>query len=809
MTSAELNKAFVYIAEHASEHFPFFVVTMDRSYEMRWFHRLIAEKCQQLYEGSIKKLMVFMPPQHGKALSVDTPVYTANRGFVSHGELIHGDVVFSPQGTPVRVLNTTTHYLHPCEKITFADGTTLIASVNHEWGCYIPNSDHKPIFHPRIETQAIMTCRYDRSPYITTNKSLHNAPLDFDIDPYHLGVWLGDGCSDNKRMTKGASDVAFFTALGATIVGGDKNGCNVFHFADINSHSLRSLNLLNNKHIPPIYFRGSEAQRRELLCGLMDTDGTCNRRGTCEIVQIREQLSNDIAFLLRTLGYKPSIYVSDAKLYGRVVSKKYRICFNPDRDDLVFHLPRKAERLTKKCMSDRADKYKHFISSIEPCGEKLVNCIQVEGGYYLVGNELIATHNSQLISRMFPAWVLGRNPDTKIVGTSNSAELAQQFSRSIQRIMDSEEYKAVFPHTYLNGTNSRNMVRGYLRNIDIFEPVGHKGFYKAVGVGGSLTGTPADIAIIDDPVKDAVEAQSVTFRNRVWEWYNSVLTTRLHNDSKQLFVMTRWHEDDLAGRILKTDGDQWDVVSIPAIAEVDDEHRRVGEALWEEKHSLDELEKQRARSPRNFEALFQQHPSVVGGNIVKRDWFEVVSQNDFNAIKPSNVRVQFYLDTAYNKKSATMDNDPSGILGAVCINGTMYITCCQKFFKEMPELLHYLPLYCKANGYALGSKLSVEPKANGLSVIQMLRDNTGLVVVRTPTPTESKSTRLNVCAPMVECGRVKLLEGQWNEEFLNEVCAFPQAPHDEYVDVLCYAIMDLLGGAGAMDLKFLSTVSLF
>ena len=174
---------------------------------------------------------------------------------------------------------------------------------------------------------------------------------------------------------------------------------------------------------------------------------------------------------------------------------------------------------------------------------------------------------SEIISRNFPAWALGQNPDLKIVGCSYSSDLAQQFSRSIQRTIDSKEYQAIFPATYLNGSNTRMDARGYLRNIDLFEMVGHRGFYKAVGVGGSLTGTPVDIAIIDDPVKDANEANSITYRQRVWDWYNTVLSTRLHNNSRQLFIMTRWHEDDLAGRILKAEPQEWTVLAIPAICE--------------------------------------------------------------------------------------------------------------------------------------------------------------------------------------------------------------------------------------------------
>ena len=127
---------------------------------------------------------------------------------------------------------------------------------------------------------------------------------------------------------------------------------------------------------------------------------------------------------------------------------------------------------------------------------------------------------SEIVSRKFPAWALGYNPRLKIVGTSYAASLAQGFSRSIQRTIDSLEYKEVFPATFLNSQNvSTDAKRGYLRNIDIFETVGYGGFYRAVGVGGGLTGTPADLGIIDDPVKDAVEAASQTYRDRVWEWY--------------------------------------------------------------------------------------------------------------------------------------------------------------------------------------------------------------------------------------------------------------------------------------------------
>lgn len=402
---------------------------------------------------------------------------------------------------------------------------------------------------------------------------------------------------------------------------------------------------------------------------------------------------------------------------------------------------------------------------------------------------------SEIVSRNFPAWAFGKNPDVKIVGCSYSADLAEQFSRSIQRVIDSEEYQRLFPETYLSGSLVSKTLgtgqKGFLRNVNVFETVGHKGFYKAVGVGGSLTGTPVDIAIIDDPVKDASEANSITYRQKVWDWYNTVLTTRLHNNSKQLFIMTRWHEDDLAGRILKAEPGEWTVLSIPAICENDGDNglseRKIGEALWEERHSLVKLEKQKARAPREFNALYQQHPTIEGGNIVKRDWFPVISKNEFEQIRGLTT-VHFFLDTAYGKQKAGRDNDPSGMLAACKVGENIYIADAVKMYKEMPELLKFIPEYMKMNHASDSSTLRVEPKANGISVIQMLRESTDLNVTRTPTPVDSKDVRLRAVSAPIECGRVWLVEGVWNTDFLDEVCGFPSMPHDEYVDILGYAI---------------------
>ena len=389
---------------------------------------------------------------------------------------------------------------------------------------------------------------------------------------------------------------------------------------------------------------------------------------------------------------------------------------------------------------------------------------------------------SEIVSRKLPAWVLGSSPTCKVAGASYSSDLAQQFSRAIQRTMEDDVYQSVFPDSQIGGKK----VHGLVRNADYFETV-QGGFYKAVGVGGSLTGTPVDIGIIDDPVKDAMEAYSQTFRDRVWEWYTDVFLTRLHNASKQILIMTRWHDDDLAGRLLDREPEKWTVVSIPAIKEDDgmaEDPRQVGEALWEERHSLERLKDVERRSPRTFAALYQQRPTVEGGNIVKRDWFRRVSVSDFQRMRGTEPTV-FFLDTAYTDKTS---NDPSGIVATCKIGGDLYVTHAAKVNMKFPDLLRFIPAYARSHGYSLRSTIRIEPKANGLSVIDQLKETTGLNVVATPSPKDSKETRLWAASPSIEGGRVVLVDGAWNEAFIDEVCGFPSKAHDEYVDVLCYAV---------------------
>lgn len=230
-------------------------------------------------------------------------------------------------------------------------------------------------------------------------------------------------------------------------------------------------------------------------------------------------------------------------------------------------------------------------------------------------------------SRFLPAFLLGLNPDLKIVICSYNADQARSFKADVARIVSGDAYKAVFPDTYF--TNARTtMDNVYKNNAEVGECVGHRGFVRAVGRSGALTGKSVDISILDDVYKDFNEANSPLIREQSWKWYTTVVRTRLHNDSQELIVFTRWHEDDLIGRIEKSGEpivelktwddidnvpkDAWLQINFPALkvgepTELDPRHE--GEALWEERHSRKKLLEAKALDPIQFECLFQGNPS--------------------------------------------------------------------------------------------------------------------------------------------------------------------------------------------------------
>lgn len=244
---------------------------------------------------------------------------------------------------------------------------------------------------------------------------------------------------------------------------------------------------------------------------------------------------------------------------------------------------------------------------------------------------------SQGSTRMLPPFMLGLNPDLKIAIGSYAAGIAQDFNRDIQRVIDSDRYQELFPDTFLHGTKP-GFTKAFTRNMTTIEMAGHRGWLRTVGRAGSLTSKTVDVMIMDDLYKDDEEANSPVIRDKTWRWYTKVVVPRLHNAAKQLIVFTRWHEDDLIGRIEKTEKvvevssvaeilavprNAWIKLNFPAIQDrpaTELDPRQIGEPLWPERHSLERLQTERRRDPHGFNCLYQGEPTDEAGMLYGTNW---------------------------------------------------------------------------------------------------------------------------------------------------------------------------------------------
>lgn len=283
---------------------------------------------------------------------------------------------------------------------------------------------------------------------------------------------------------------------------------------------------------------------------------------------------------------------------------------------------------------------------------------------------------------LLPAFLLGRNPDRRLAVASYSFALAGRFGREVQRVMEGEAYGRIFPWTRLKGVpgGDRRGERTARRTLQEFDCVGREGGVRMVGRAGSLTGNRVDVMVTDDLYKNMLEANSPRVRERVWEWYQAVVRTRLHDGAQELVVSTRWHEEDLIGRMMRVERvvvptrweqiagigtERWVAVVFEAIksspsTQIDPRDR--GEALWPQRHSVGWLRQRRGTEPVLFEALFQGNPVVREGLLY--GGFETYARLPERIVRRAN-----YTDTA-----DTGGDRLCSICYAVGADGVCYVT---------------------------------------------------------------------------------------------------------------------------------------
>jgi predicted phage terminase large subunit-like protein len=383
---------------------------------------------------------------------------------------------------------------------------------------------------------------------------------------------------------------------------------------------------------------------------------------------------------------------------------------------------------------------------------------------------------SEQVTVRYPVWRMMREPTMNVIVAAYNQSLAESFSRKSRSLA----------REYLSLNDDRKAANEWMTD--------EGGTFRAVGVGGGVTGRGSSLLLLDDPVKSREEANSAAYRDRVWNWYRDDLYTRLEPDAQMIVIQTRWHENDLAGRILESeDAASWHVVNLPALAEDDDAlGRKPGAALWPERFDEDDLERIRTvLGTPSFTALYQQRPTALEGGMFKRDWFEMVN------IAPRAANRVRYWD-----KAATLDDGDytCGVLMARDGAGTFYVEDVVRgrwSTLERERIIRQTAEMDKATYTGFGGVaiwMEQEPGSGGKeSAEATVRALAGHSVYAERVQGD-KATRAEPLAAQCEARNVKLVAGPWNAAYLDELTMFPNGRHDDQVDATTGAFARLASG---------------
>lgn len=399
---------------------------------------------------------------------------------------------------------------------------------------------------------------------------------------------------------------------------------------------------------------------------------------------------------------------------------------------------------------------------------------------------------SETVTVRYTAWRMVRDPKMNLILGCYNQRLANRFSRKIRRITGE--------HTPLSKER---------RAVDEWETAAG-GTLCAVGVGGGVTGYGASLIVIDDPVKNRAHAESIAYRTSVFDWFNDDIYTRLEPGASIVLIQTRWHEDDLAGRLLKemaNGGEEWEVLSLPALAEkvqstsfslnqtqaeactLSDDWRADGEALCPERYDRDALLRIKKKiGSYAFAALYQQSPSPRDGGLFKHDWFKRIIDR-----APEGLRWFRAYDLAVSTKTSA--DYTASFRCAKDSEGNLYIADGYRDRVEFPEQRRYvIERMITEKNTAHG----IEEALHGRAFVQDLRRERELsgVPLKAIRADADKFTRALAWANLAEEGKVILVRGPWIDEFLDEVCRFPDATHDDQVDAVSLAVKMIGEGTG-------------
>lgn len=404
---------------------------------------------------------------------------------------------------------------------------------------------------------------------------------------------------------------------------------------------------------------------------------------------------------------------------------------------------------------------------------------------------------SELVCRRFPAWVLGKNPATRIIACTHTATLAEAHSRDVQRIMESPEYREIFPGIILP---RRDRLPGRYKRTDDYWELPQGGYLRAAGVGGAITGLRFDLGIIDDPVKSREEAESPVYRQRIWEWFTSDFFTRRSREARIIVCMTRWHRDDLVGRLLRAadgEGEPWEVVELPALCRADKRHpedpRRPWEALWPAFLDEEALEKTRRQDLRAFAALYQQDPAEAAGTEWPPSYFGDWLWWEEDRWPPPVESWIMAIDPSRGRADLPGDDTAIVLLGVAPDRGLLYVDA--EVEPRTPEetIRRAMQLY---ETYRPRWVIVESNQYHGFLERQMERESLARFGVRIPIwpiqNTEPKIMRIRRIGPYLANRELRFRPTPGCRKLVDELVDFPLGEHDDGPDALEMALRLLL-----------------
>lgn len=725
-------------------------------------HRYMKPLLHAVCHADEDRLTVSMPPRFGKALALDTEIPTPDKGFVRMGDLRVGDKVFAVDGTVTEVQAVSPVWRNrPVYKVTTNDGFSVVADAAHEWTVVK--------YRKRPKWAAVDTAYVHRKTAATKESRALRIPLQaaaqypeaaLIVHPYVLGVWLGDGRSDSSALC--TADDYIFDKVNS-IEGPD----------DVSLHArLRRLGVLNAKHIPEAYLTASQAQRLQLLQGLMDTDGTVAAKGRSTFYNKNERLARQVQELVQSLGTKASLKSGPAMLNGKQFGTCWKVHFFM-KDSAT--LPRKAQR----CRASTRTTQRYIRA--EPAGTADTVCIQIAhpSHLFLCTRGYIPTHNSETIAYMFVAWYLGHHPNHHIMMVTHTAALSADFGRKIRNLLDDPRYTEIFPQTAVS--KDKSAADNWATTMG--------GKYLAVGIGGNVAGHGAHLLIADDLVSEqAVLANPDAAFENAWTYMQVGPLQRLMPGGRIVMIGTRWGRRDPIGRALawaqQNEGaPQWREVRFPAIMPS-------GKSLWPEQWPVEQLlAKKAGMAARFWSAQYMQEPTSEEGALLKREWWKLWETDR----PPSCEFILQVWDTAHDTKS---HNDYSA-----CITmGVWYNEQTNRseliLLNAIKDRWEFPQLKAKALEHYKEWEpdcLLIEKKAAGAPLIQELRQMDMFVEEYSPsrgtaTVSNDKRARVNAVSPILEEGVVWAPDTRWAQEVIEECAEFPNGEHDDYVDCVAMAL---------------------